>query len=86
MNLTGDLVAFFTLKNRRINSNDKSSEDSDTDGWMTDEDPDEDEVVETTTPINYSLFEPTTNYFLGGYLSFIGKTDSHSMNKNLTDD
>lgn len=69
MNITGDLVAFFTLKNRRVNSNNQE-EGKDED--LFNEDTEETEEIVTTTEANYNLFEPGNNYFLGVFLSIIG--------------
>ena len=62
MNISGDLIAFFTLKNRRTKQDSKF-----------DLLPDETRVFDPPEEIErYKLFEPTNNYFLGVYLSIIG--------------
>ena len=73
MNITADLVAFFTLKNRRLND-DRFIKEDEEDGQ---EDPDS--IQTSTTPKTYSLFEPSSNYLLGGYLSLIGILRSKSF-------
>ena len=61
---SGDLhYAFFTLKNRRAQNDKQLSL------LMSD---DENELYEPTDEENYKLFEPSSNYFLGVYLSVIG--------------
>lgn len=67
MNITADLVAFFTLKNRRLNDDRLKMEDEEEE--ESEEDPDS--LQASTTPKTYSLFEPSVNYLLGGYLSLI---------------
>lgn len=76
MNVTGDLIAFFTLKNRRINNDhyrkgafpailpEKEDVEEDLIGQHEDSDP----SIEPT----YQVFSPSFNLFLGVYLSIIG--------------
>ena len=65
MNITTDLhYAFFTLKNRRSQKDQKLS--------LGPAPGDENELYEQTEEEKYKLFEPSINYFLGIYLSIIG--------------
>ena len=65
MNITTDLhYAFFTLKNRRSQNDQKLS--------LGPAPGDENELYEQTEEEKYKLFEPSINYFLGIYLSIIG--------------
>ena len=65
MNISGDLIAFFTLKNRRTKKGNKFESL-----------PDSDDEIESLKPTeeteSYKTFEPTINHFLGVYLSIIG--------------
>ena len=64
MNISGDrdLIAFFTLKNRRTKKGNKFE-------LL----PDSDDEIEPTEEIeSYKIFEPSINHFLGVYLSIIG--------------
>ena len=62
MNISGDLIAFFTLKNRRTKKGNKFELH-----------PDSDDEAEPTEEIeSYKIFEPSINHFLGVYLSIIG--------------
>ena len=63
-NGAADLVAFFTLKNRRIKNGNKFEILPDDEGEL---------FNPTTTEESYKLFEPSSNYFLGVYLSIVGK-------------
>ena len=65
MNISGDLIAFFTLKNRRTKPGNKFESLHDSD--------DETESSKPTEETeSYAIFEPTINHFLGVYLSIIG--------------
>ena len=68
MNITTDLhYAFFTLKNRRSQNDQKLS--------LGPAPGDENELYEQTEEEKYKLFEPSINYFLGIYLSIIGMSN-----------
>ena len=62
MNISGDhdLIAFFTLKNRRTKKGNKFE-------LL----PDSDEAEPTEEIESYNIFEPSINHFLGVYLSII---------------
>ena len=70
---TADLIAFFSLKNRRVTSHHNFVGD-------VDDDPEDEpeEEPETEPPVTYPLFHPDINFFLGTYLSIIGELASFS--------
>ena len=65
MNISGDLIAFFTLKNRRIKNGNKIES-------LPDSGDETESLKPTEETESYAIFEPTINHFLGVYLSIIG--------------